>query len=141
MKDLPKAIISDLDGTIALLKGRDPYSPKTIINDGLNKPVADILKIYNKYSDVSLFIVSGRSDRYKNETEKWLKKYDLDFYKDLIMRPDTDKRKDFVLKNEMYETHIKGKYNVIFVMDDRDQTVKLWRGLGLTCLQVAEGNF
>ena len=141
MKALPKAIISDLDGTIALLKGRNPYAPKTIMNDDLNESVADILKTYNKYTDVVLFIVSGRSDRYKKETEKWLKKYGLNFYKDLIMRPDKDKRKDYVLKKEMYETHIKGKYEVLFVLDDRDQTVKLWRDLNLTCLQVTEGNF
>jgi hypothetical protein len=27
------------------------------------------------------------------------------------------------------------------VLDDRDQVVTMWRGLGLTCLQVAPGDF
>ena len=34
------------------------------------------------------------------------------------------------------------EYDVAGVLDDRDQVVKMWRNeLGLTCLQVAEGNF
>ena len=30
---------------------------------------------------------------------------------------------------------------ILFVLDDRSQVVKMWRELGLTCLQVADGNF
>ena len=34
------------------------------------------------------------------------------------------------------------KPNILFVMDDRDQVVSMWRNeLGLTCFQVAEGDF
>jgi hypothetical protein len=30
---------------------------------------------------------------------------------------------------------------VVAVFDDRDQVVRMWRSLGLTVFQVAEGNF
>jgi len=33
------------------------------------------------------------------------------------------------------------KYHVEFVLDDRNQVVNFWRYLGLTCFQVAEGDF
>ena len=31
--------------------------------------------------------------------------------------------------------------DIFLVVDDRDRVVKLWRSLGLTTFQVAEGNF
>jgi hypothetical protein len=57
------------------------------------------------------------------------------------MRKRGDKRKDVIVKKEIYEKFIKDNYEVFFVLDDRDQTVKGWRDLGLKCFQVAEGNF
>lgn len=59
----------------------------------------------------------------------------------LHMRKNGDDRADYIVKKEIYEANIKGKYNVIFVLDDRDQVVRMWREEGLKCLQVAEGNF
>jgi len=59
----------------------------------------------------------------------------------LFMRPDGDFRADNIVKQEIYDTHIKGKHDVLFVMDDRQQVVDMWRRNGLTCFQVAEGNF
>lgn len=139
--NLPKAIISDLDGTIALLNGRDPYTPKSIMDDKVNESVAHILRTYSSFTDIEIFIVSGRYQRYEEETKKWLAIHNLDFYKEIYMRPDNDKRKDFKLKKEYYEKYFKDKYDILFVLDDRNQTVNIWRQLGLTCLQVAEGDF
>ena len=31
--------------------------------------------------------------------------------------------------------------NVLGVFEDRDRVVKMWRDLGITCFQVAEGDF
>ena len=33
------------------------------------------------------------------------------------------------------------KYSASIVLDDRKQVVDMWRSLGLTCLQVADGDF
>ena len=62
-------------------------------------------------------------------------------FDDLYMRLPNDLRKDSIVKQEIYEMCIKDKYNVLFVLDDRDQVVNMWREQGLKCLQVAEGNF
>jgi hypothetical protein len=73
-------------------------------------------------------------------TEDWLKFYDID-YNQLIMRRTGDTRKDSIIKEEIFWEQIEPHYNVIAVFDDRDQVVKMWRSLGLKCLQVDYGNF
>ncbi len=140
--DLPKAIICDIDGTLALLGNRNQYDPTTG-EDMLNNPVANIIKVYNnqKTFPVELILVTGREDKYKDYTEKWLQKHGITHCKHLFMRKTGDFRKDFVVKKEVYEEFIKGKYEILFVLEDRDQAVKMWREEGLTCLQVAYGNF
>ncbi len=57
------------------------------------------------------------------------------------MRQEGDTRKDVLVKQEIYEREIKGRYNVLFVLDDRQQVVDGWRALGLTVFQVAPGDF
>jgi hypothetical protein len=52
-----------------------------------------------------------------------------------------DMRNDSIVKEEIYEEHIKPRFNVRFVLDDRDRVVKMWRENGLKVLQVAEGDF
>lgn len=139
---LPNAIMCDIDGTLAHLNGRNPYDASTCENDLLNKPVADLITIY-RYDAVAkpdIILCSGRKDEYRKQTERWLQKNAIKF-DHLFMRKTDDSRKDAIIKKEIYENHIKGKYNVLFVLDDRNQVVDMWRSLGLTCLQVAEGDF
>lgn len=57
------------------------------------------------------------------------------------MRPAGDYRPDQIVKRELYEAHIAGQYDVLFCVDDRNSVVAMWRELGLTCLQCAEGDF
>jgi len=37
------------------------------------------------------------------------------------MRPQGDMRKDSIVKRELFDAHICDQYNVLFVLDDRDQ--------------------
>ncbi len=133
---MKQAIICDLDGTLALLDGRHPYDPETVASDRLNEVVAFILKRVGKPT----FLVSGRFEKYRQETEEWLKKHNIR-YKELFMRPDQDMRPDTELKKDIYERFFKGVYDINFVLDDRNKMVKGWRDMGLVCLQVAEGDF
>ena len=57
------------------------------------------------------------------------------------MRETGDSQPDKIVKRKIYENIIKGRFNVKFVLDDRDQVVRTWRNLGLRCLQVAYGDF
>lgn len=137
-----KAIICDIDGTLAFLGNRDRYNPTTG-EDALNYPIANILKVYNNQTvlPVSLILVTGREEKYRQHTKNWLHKHGITHYKALYMRKNGDYRKDYVVKKEVYKKYIEPTYEVLFVLDDRDQVVKMWRSLGLTCLQVAYGDF
>lgn len=139
----PIAIICDLDGTIALLNGRNPYDASSCEQDLLNEPVATILRLNQTRAEGErhhLFFMSGREERHRPQTERWLARHGL-IYDGLFMRPTGDSRKDAIIKRELYEAHIASKYHVMFVLDDRSSVVQVWRSLGLTCLQVAEGDF
>ena len=132
--ELPDIVICDLDGTLALHNGRNPYDASTCDQDLLNAPVADIIN-HEKF-----ILVSGREDKYRKQTLKFLTKYNIRYSK-LLMRKTGDFRNDAIVKKEIYEKYIKDKYNVKFVLDDRNRVVEMWRSLGLTCLQVADGDF
>ena len=137
-----KAIICDLDGTLAIMEHRSPYDASTALDDLLNDPIANILHVYSNQKEFSVEIVllSGRFEQYRMQTVQWLQNHGIT-YKELYLRPDRDHRRDTIYKKEVYEKHIKDKYDVLFVLEDRNQVVEMWRSEGLTCLQVAPGDF
>jgi len=58
------------------------------------------------------------------------------------MRKEDDMRKDAIIKRELFDNFIEGKYQIEFVLDDRNQVVDLWRNeLKLSCFQVYYGDF
>lgn len=146
---LPKAIICDLDGTLCNIYHRQHYMrsrPKNwkafyraMGQDVAHEFCRDILQKYRVRGYVIL-LVTGRPEEYRRQTEQWLQDHEVE-YDQLLMRETGDFRQDFVIKQELYQQVIKDSYNIFFVLDDRDQVVKMWRSQGLTCLQVAEGNF
>ena len=73
------------------------------------------------------------------DTEEWLKVNDIPFH-GLYMRGLGDARSDTDVKRDIYNTHFADK-KVWFVLEDRDKVVKMWRDLGLSCMQVAEGEY
>ena len=136
---LPRAIICDLDGTLALLNNRTWTEEHLCETDDVNESIKHILEAFKNTHYILL--TSGRKDTCKEETERWLKKHNIG-YRSLFMRKADDNRKDAVVKWEMYDNFIKNAYYVEFVLDDRDQVVDMWRNkAGLTCLQVNYGNF
>lgn len=136
--ELPSCYIFDIDGTLALMKDRSPFDWKRVGEDRVNSDVRDTLLKLKQSAQI--IILSGRDSVCRPETEQWLTDNLIPF-NGLLMRAEGDSRKDSIIKRELYENHIAGKYNVLGVFDDRNQVVALWRSLGLTCYQVAEGNF
>lgn len=137
---LPTAIICDLDGTLAILNARSPYDAEGCETDLLNKPVAEIVQTYHQLGAKVIFM-SGREEKARKQTVNWLE-YNGITYDALYMRATGDLRKDSIVKKELYDAHVKDKYFIKFVLDDRDQVVDLWRlDLGLPCLQVNYGDF
>ena len=133
------AIICDIDGTIALRGDRDPFDHSVAMEDAVNRPVEDVLY---KFKDThAILYVSGRDEKFRDITEYWLWVHKLDFHSKLLMRSLDDTRPDSDVKEEIWRWNIDGVYDVLFVLDDRQRVVDRWRQLGLTVLQVAEGNY
>ncbi|MGV8142933.1 MAG: hypothetical protein ACP5NS_04870 [Candidatus Pacearchaeota archaeon] len=125
------------------MNGRSPYDASTCENDIANLPVLNLIGVYNYHLGYTTIFVSGRMDKYREQTKSWLNK-NVVGYSDrmpLFMRRTDDYRKDFEVKEEIYHLEIEGIYDVEFVLDDRNQVVDMWRKLGLTCFQVAKGDF
>ena len=136
---LPKAIIVDIDGTLAIRNGRSPYDMSRVGEDSLNEVVAEVVDRFS--TDYVVIVMSGRDESCRNDTVEWLYEYGVPF-DCLYMRAEGDSRRDSVVKTELFEEFVDGVYDVRLVFDDRDQVVaETWRSLGLTCFQVAEGNF
>lgn len=87
------------------------------------------------------FARHGRTGTCYDLTRSWIVEHVGIADPELYMRAEHDRRKDAVVKREMFETHLTGQ-DVLCAIDDRDQVVRMWRDeLGLTCLQVADGDF
>jgi len=141
--ELPGCVIFDLDGTAAIMGDRSPYDASRC--DEIDRPNHPLLLILYalriENPDMRLIAMSGRSSEYRDATLRFLNKHKIQF-DDLYMRAKGDNRKDAVIKGELYEEHVKGKYNVVVVFDDRNQMVDYWRQeAGVPCFQVNYGDF
>lgn len=143
--NLGPCVICDLDGTLALFgTRRSPFDASTChITDEVNKPVLDVIRLMKSVGHRIIF-VSGRMKKDEVSTRQFLTEKcglnENDYL--LYMRENGDFRKDYLIKQEIYENNIRGNWYCDFIMDDRSQVVKqCWRKLGLTCFQVADGEF
>jgi len=135
------AILCDIDGTLALRGDRSPHDHDSSVEDAPNAPIVALCNLLEEDGE-NFILISGRDEQYRDVTNYWLYTHGiLQGSLALFMRSRGDNRPDEVVKREIYETQIKPFVDVKFVLDDRNKVVKMWRELGLTCLQVAEGDF
>lgn len=143
----PKAIIVDLDGTVADCEGvRSPYDYTRVRFD---KPKLQVIRHVQDEAyklDTKILFVSGRlartgaSDPVYIDTMDWLYEH-VKVPIELLAMRDRDGIDDTVIKLGIFNKEIRNNYNVKYCLDDRNRVVAMWRSLGLLCLQVAEGDF
>lgn len=147
-------VIVDMDGTLADTSTRvmhvrppDPKPegwkknwPAFFKNCDLDEPIRPILDLVTELGmSYHILVVSGRPiDLTGIQTEEWLRKWKVP-YEFLFMRAGGDGRQDTVIKQEILDFLPKDR--IAFVLDDRNDVVKMWRDNGLVCLQVAPGDF
>src|SRR5699024_9497080 len=115
--------------------------------DTVNHPVADVLQVLHELpvhgGGPHRIYCTGRGEWDRAATVAWLERH-FDFDEDegdlLLMRQNKGSA-DWKEKLDLYNEHIRGKYNVLAVFDDRASVVAMWRGLGLQVFQVAPGDF
>jgi predicted kinase len=138
--ELPAAVLVDIDGTVALMGDRSPYDWAKVGSDLPNPAVITAVRAMHAAGNAIVFC-SGRDAICRPETEAWLDLYVGVPYDGLFMRPEGDTRKDAVVKREIFDVEIRDRWRIVGVFDDRQQVVRMWRALGLTVFQVAEGDF
>jgi hypothetical protein len=140
---LKDAVLVDIDGTLAKMVSRGPFDWDKV---GEDEPIRDVVNLVNTLDDsgVEIVFLSGRDGSCYEQTRAWLERHVGKWTREafLYMRAAGDMRRDAVVKEEIYRGKVEPFYNVRFVLDDRNQVVDMWRNnLGLTCLQVAPGDF
>lgn len=144
---LPKAIIVDIDGTIARHTTRVVYDNTRYYED---EPIPEVLEIVVRLmkSDVKAIFLTGRDDVGREDTIRWLKdKCNIVGCYDLLMRPPAPdvhhNSPDYEYKKYMFDTYVKDKYHVLAWFEDRVRNVEMARNvIGIkAAFQVNEGNF
>lgn len=147
--DRQKAILVDLDGTLADIEHRVHYVTQNkpdwksfyaeIPKDSLHLWCKELIEAMHGRGYKVIF-VTGREEYTRSDSEKWLDRHNLSGIP-LLMRSKGDTREDAMVKKDIYLRDIRPFYEVLFVVDDRRSVVEMWREIGLVCLQCAPGEF
>lgn len=141
---LRRAVICDIDGTFSFIGDRSPYdASKSDETDSPNRAVISCLNSMASWNCSDIIFVSAREERDRNATIGLINKHlHSRVAYALFMRPTGDRRKDSIVKKELFYQHIAGKYYVEFVLDDRPSVCRMWRyELGLPVFQVNDKEF
>ena len=150
--------IFDLDGTLADISHRRHFVENranrwdefyaACVDDVPNQPVLNILRVLAS-AQCEIWIWSGRSDIVHEQTNAWLQREDVlppghyePVWSHLTMRTHGNYTPDDVLKRRWYDRMSDvDKTRLVATFDDRDRVVKMWRDAGVSCFQVAPGDF
>lgn len=144
------AVVVDIDGTVALKGDRGIHDLSKVKLDTPNKGITEIVKVLHE-GTTNIIFCSGREDNCREETLAWLNDpkngivssaFPEDQFRNfhLRMRKAGDNRKDWKIKAELWN-NIQQDFNIVAMIDDRDQVVHIGRRLGYTMIQVNYGDF
>jgi phosphoglycolate phosphatase-like HAD superfamily hydrolase len=140
-------VVFDIDGTLADVSERVHHvraRPRNwnafFAKMAQDKAIVAMVRLCNLLHDAGVRIVlcSGRPERYRPQTTTWLAREDVR-YDELRLRRDGDRRPDTIAKREMLADLDRDR--VLFIVEDRNSVVEMWRAEGFVCLQCAPGNF
>jgi len=148
--------IFDIDGTIALIDHRLHILDRDCKNKwrefyaacDKDSPNTHVIKTMERLriTGADIWFFSGRRAEVRDKTVSWLANntsfmsYDFDTI--LVIRDEGDYTADDTLKRRWYDSMlIEDQKRLVAVFDDRDRVVKMWRDVGVTCFQVAYGEF
>jgi len=144
-----KTIIVDLDGTLADVAhrlhhvrglGRKDWKSffRAMDQDPLNEWCRELMRGMRALGH-EVAIVSGRPGDYADVIRTWLERHEIP-YDRMHTRRAGDFRPDTVVKKEILDAEFR-KEDILFVVDDRQSVVGMWRAEGLVCLQCDPHDF
>ena len=140
-ESLPKAILLDVDGTAMIMSPtRGPYDFHLVLDDAPNPAVITTVQAL-KAQGIKVVVLSGRDDSCMEDTLLSLDVAGIEV-DEIHMRITGDRRKDYIVKKEIFNEKIRHNYNILFAMDDRNTVVDAYRkDLRLPVFQVNYGDF
>jgi phosphoglycolate phosphatase-like HAD superfamily hydrolase len=142
--------IFDLDGTLADCRHRLHYIPHDwpafhaacVYDQPIMSNIKTLHTLYYA-ANCDVWIVSGRNECARAATMHWLEQHNIWVEnEELMMRADGDFRPEDVVKQEVLDNMLdEDRARIVAVFDDRQRVVDMWRRNGVTCFQVAPGNF
>jgi len=146
-------VVVDLDGTLCDSAHREHLARAKqwdefhclLGEDKPNKAVAKLLLTLMNMPEGPVVVgLTGRNERYRLMTLRWLDKHGLAL-DDLLMRPDDNYQSDHELKPQMLDDWLTAqeltRSDVWFILEDREKVVEAWRNLGHECWQVRAGGY
>lgn len=107
--------------------------------DKVNEVVKKLIMTIHKYVNYQIIYMSGRPDNNYQPAIRFLAG-NMCPQGPLYMRKNFDSRQEWIVFGEMLNQHVRGKYDVKFILDNDKDTIDFWRSIGLTVLQTDDGN-
>jgi len=146
---MKKYVVVDIDGTLSKIGPRLKYiteKPKnwdafydTCDEDEPVQVIIDLVRLLA--AEYTIIICSTRRESTRRKTIEWLWQNNVYPAYRVLLRKDKDVRHDTIVKPELLEDAGIEFDEIALVLEDRKIMVQKWRGLGICCLQVADGNF
>ena len=143
-------VIFDLDGTLSDATERRRHLAATppdwnsfyeeLEQDPPIVPIADLYRSLCRDESYTVVILTGRPERYRSHTERWLETHKLP-QRPIYFRPDDDNGHDLDVKKRVYHALTANGDKVAFVVEDRNSVVQMWRELGVVCLHCFDAPF
>ena len=139
--NLPSIVICDLDATLALHQGREPFEWDLLKTDKMDSRLRLLLNHFMGLYKV--VFVTGRPESARLATTEWLQDPQNKLHDNwvLYMRKNNDFSHGDDYKEKVYREKIEGKYNVLCVFEDSNKCVSRWRELGLLTCQVENSDY
>lgn len=145
----PDTVVVDLDGTLSdgraryhLVRGKHrDYAAfharlgEDPVNEWCKKLIWQMRSDEDGHYLTRVVLVSARPKSVIKDTGEWLEKHNIYVDEIYLLREDGDSTPDHELKREWL--HMYGKSRILFVVDDRQKVVDMWREEGVVCLQCA----
>ena len=136
-KNLPTAIVVDIDGTIADYGDhRGPFEWDKVHLDDPRREIISIVRAMRADTKAKVIVLSGRDSICRAATLDWIEKFvHFDDF-ELYMRPHSSMEKDRIVKEKLFFDHVADRFSVMFAIDDRKQMIHFWNDIGVTCVNV-----